>query len=155
MRRARGFTLIELLVALAVAILLITVAVPGFTGLLARQQVAADVNQIASAFQLARSEAIKQRREVQVSVEVQPNERGWTIEVREGDTLVRRVTGGGKNVSFTPDEVEVTYGPLGMAEGKGCPCELAIEPVGSGAGEPRIIKISKAGGLTIEDDKDA
>ncbi|WP_311950658.1 pilus assembly FimT family protein [Halomonas piscis] len=98
MRRARGFTLIELLVALAVAILLITVAVPGFTGLLARQQVAADVNQIASAFQLARSEAIKQRREVQVSVEVQPNERGWTIEVREGDTLVRRVTGGGKNV---------------------------------------------------------
>ncbi|GAB2722936.1 pilus assembly FimT family protein [Halomonas garicola] len=89
MRRARVFTLIELLVALAVAILLITVAVPGFTGLLARQQMAGDVNQVTSAFQFARSEAIKRRAEM--TVEWQSDGDGWLIDIKDatGDKVRR------------------------------------------------------------------
>ncbi|GAB2722928.1 hypothetical protein GCM10027172_16560 [Halomonas garicola] len=62
---------------------------------------------------------------------------------------------GGANVSFDPAKMTVTYGPLGMAEGEGCPCELKIEPAGSGAGKPRTIEINSAGRLKVKDGADA
>jgi type IV fimbrial biogenesis protein FimT len=59
MPRDSGYTLVELLVALAVAAILVTVAVPGFAGLLAEQRVITTTNRFISALNLARTEAIR------------------------------------------------------------------------------------------------
>ncbi|WP_017431355.1 GspH/FimT family pseudopilin [Vreelandella jeotgali] len=150
MQRVRGFTLIELLVTLAIAGLLATIVAPSMSTFMARARLASDVNQVVSAFNFARSEAIKRR--TNVTAELQSDGDGWRIDVREkeGDDI-RHVTGGGQNVSVTP--AKVTYGRLGMVDSCS-PCNLTVEPEDSKAGDPRTIKISKAGGLTIEDDDD-
>lgn len=55
----RGFTLVELLVVLAMMGILLTIAVPGYAFLLHSSRLATVTNDLVSALQLARSEAIK------------------------------------------------------------------------------------------------
>jgi type IV fimbrial biogenesis protein FimT len=61
-----GFTLIELMVTLAVAAIVLTVAVPSFQDLVRNNRLATQANQLVSALNLARSEAVK--RGVRVTV---------------------------------------------------------------------------------------
>src|SRR3569832_2509448 len=62
----RGFTLIELLVTLAIAVILLTVAVPNYQMFVANSRMASQANEVVGALSLARSEAVK--RGTQVSV---------------------------------------------------------------------------------------
>lgn len=59
MRRPSGFTLHELAVAIAVAGILSGMALPSFSGLLARNVATSDANALLSAILLARNEAIR------------------------------------------------------------------------------------------------
>jgi type IV fimbrial biogenesis protein FimT len=59
MPREHGFTLIELMVTLAVAAILVTVAVPGLTGLVEEQRVITTTNRFITALHLTRSEAVR------------------------------------------------------------------------------------------------
>ncbi len=56
-----GFTLVELLTVLAIAAIFTAIALPSFQGIGERNRVAADVNKLVRALNLARSEAIKRR----------------------------------------------------------------------------------------------
>lgn len=56
---ARGFTLVELLVTLSVLAILLAVAVPSFQGTIASNQLTSRTNELVSALNLARSEAIR------------------------------------------------------------------------------------------------
>ncbi|MDI5983510.1 GspH/FimT family pseudopilin [Halomonas sp. M4R5S39] len=67
-KKRAGFTLVELLVTLAVAVILATVAVPNFRGLLERNQFAIEYNEVLSGFYYARSEAIKRRENVTATI---------------------------------------------------------------------------------------
>jgi type IV fimbrial biogenesis protein FimT len=58
-RSQQGFTLIELLVTIAVAVILLLIGVPSFQQIIANNRMAADVNSLVTALNLARSEAIK------------------------------------------------------------------------------------------------
>ncbi|PZO09697.1 MAG: pre-pilin like leader sequence [Lysobacteraceae bacterium] len=62
LRRLAGFTLIELMVALAVAAVLTAVALPSFNDLLRGNRVSSTSNNLLTAINLARSEAIKTNR---------------------------------------------------------------------------------------------
>lgn len=61
-----GFTLIELMVTVAVSAIVLSVAVPGFQDLIRNNRLATQANQLVTALNLARSEAIK--RGVRVTV---------------------------------------------------------------------------------------
>ena len=67
LQRQRGMTLVELLVTLVIAAIIAIIAVPSFTGFLARQRLTSDVNEIISVLSFARSEAIKQRTDIAVN----------------------------------------------------------------------------------------
>lgn len=54
-----GFTLIELMVTLAVALILIAAAVPGFMGTVKNNRLTTETNRLVSDFQLARGEAMR------------------------------------------------------------------------------------------------
>lgn len=53
----RGFTLLELLVTLAVAVVLLTIAVPSYRSMITRNSLAANVNDLVGALNYARTEA--------------------------------------------------------------------------------------------------
>lgn len=55
----RGFTLVELMVTLAVAAIVLAVAVPSFGSLIVNNALTSEANQLVSAFNTARNEAIK------------------------------------------------------------------------------------------------
>jgi len=54
-----GVTVIELMVTLAIAVVMLTVAVPGFTSFIADNRRAGQANQVVGMLNMARSEAIK------------------------------------------------------------------------------------------------
>lgn len=56
-RRAAGVTLMEMLIGLAIVSIGMTVAIPSFQGMIARNTVATEVNEMLLAVNLARSEA--------------------------------------------------------------------------------------------------
>ena len=66
--RQRGFTLIELMVALAVAVVLMSTAVPSFFESTARARLQGAVNELAIDLQYARSQAVRERAAVALTV---------------------------------------------------------------------------------------
>ena len=65
-RRGLGFTLVELMVALAILIILTTIAVPGMTDLIRDARLSTQSDLLASTLNAARLEAIKRRQNVTV-----------------------------------------------------------------------------------------
>jgi type IV fimbrial biogenesis protein FimU len=81
----KGFTLVELMVTIAVLVIGITMVVPGFTGLIARNRGEADTAEIARALGYARLEAINRGLRVRVA----PVNTG----VWKGDLVVQSMAG--------------------------------------------------------------
>lgn len=54
----RGFTLLELMVTLAVAVVLLTIAIPSYRSVVTRNSVAANANDLVGSLNYARSEAV-------------------------------------------------------------------------------------------------
>lgn len=152
MRRTRGFTLIELLVTLAVIIIMATVAVPSFRHTMHDQRVVADYNELLAGLHLARSEAIKQRKEV-VFTTMMPAEEGeeapasgttnpWRYRVMVGGKVVRERTGRDATTAVT--DISVTFDALGKraeCEPSNCTLELSSSVVD----RPEELQVSPAG----------
>ena len=68
--RSNGFTLIELVVTMAIAIILVSIAVPSFRTTLQNSRITAQANDFVSDLSLARSEAIKLRSNVVVCTSI-------------------------------------------------------------------------------------
>jgi len=75
MRRIWGFTLIEMMITIVVLAILIAVAVPGMLGMIERNSVVAESNELIAALLLTRSEAIKR----EVNTVLVSSASGWRI----------------------------------------------------------------------------
>jgi len=109
MRKESGATLIELVVTIAIAAILTTQAIPGFSRLVQSTHLTTETNRMISALALARSEAIK--RGVRVTLcgskdgtgcDAQGSyERGWTVfedrdnnaQIGEDETIIATFSG--------------------------------------------------------------
>lgn len=98
MKSQSGITLLEALIAIAILAIVLALGVPSFRSLIESNQVRATTNSLSSAFQLARSEAIKTRSIVSVCVkaanqnncENNPNQADWNngwLVVRNNNVL--------------------------------------------------------------------
>jgi type IV fimbrial biogenesis protein FimT len=70
--RQRGLTLVELMVTLAVAIILLAVGMPLFSGIAANNRAVTEANLFLAGFKVARSEAVKRGTEVSVCAIADP-----------------------------------------------------------------------------------
>jgi type IV fimbrial biogenesis protein FimT len=106
MKKQSGFTLIELMVTIAIAVILITSAVPGFQSFIQNNRLSTTTHQLVTSLNLARSEAVKRGKQVTVcksdnsSTCTNANgwDQGWIVFVDEdGD--------GQRQTSGTPEEL--------------------------------------------------
>lgn len=107
--RSRGFTLTELMMAIAIGAILLAVAVPALSGLIAAQRVKTGSFDLYASLTFARSEAIKRNVVIDIAPRNNNLANGW--QVRSGTTVLRdqgglsgvSVAGPSGNVSFDPD----------------------------------------------------
>ncbi|MHB0975085.1 MAG: GspH/FimT family pseudopilin [Thiobacillus sp.] len=102
----RGFTLIELLVTLAVAAILLTVAVPNFQMFVVNNRMASQANDIITALNMARSEAVKRAANVKVCASSDGASctgtwaQGWIVQDAAGTAIrVQQALGGASTLS--------------------------------------------------------
>ena len=98
--------------------------VSGAFTLLARQQLRSDVNEVLSRLNIARSEAIRQRKTVEITIE------------ELTDSFI------------TIEEVTVSFDSLGARENCSPPCQVVLKS--DQIGESRTIEITPAGGITVK-----
>jgi len=87
---ARGFTIIEVMVTLAVLVILIGLAVPGFREIFLAQGVKTASSDVFSGLVLARSEAVARNTTVTLSPSGGNWSDGWTIFDSRGDVVRRQ-----------------------------------------------------------------
>lgn len=133
-RHSTGFTLIELLVALAVLVILATVAMPSFQRMMARNEVAAEVMRIRTALAVARNTAVTRRTTISVCASPGPPyttctfddwDHDWVIVEGEvsggdltGDVLLRVLESPERiDVGFNRDDRPIRFSALGWSQG--------------------------------------
>lgn len=85
--RHRGFTMVECMVVVAVVIILVTIAVPGLSGIIVSQQLKNASFDLASTLTAARSEALTRNVEVTILPREGDWARGWTVTEQGGSML--------------------------------------------------------------------
>lgn len=129
-RRDRGVSVIELVVALAVLAVVVAIALPSFTVLMANQRIKTTAESLRAGLQLARIEAL--RRGQGVTLEMGSMDSSWTVGCEipvdadnDGDGLpdcpgqiqysASVVQGGVQNITITLDGgTLVTFSPIGL-----------------------------------------
>lgn len=111
-QRCRGFTVLELLATITVAAILVTVGIPSFTEMVRNNRITTQTNELVTALNLARIEAVKRGRNMEVVVQ-QPGT-GWsaTVQPASGGDAVRLVDRAGSAV--TVNVATVTFLPTGV-----------------------------------------
>jgi len=137
MKKLRGFTLVELMITLVIAAILLTLGVPSFTNLTKNNRLVTDANLFVASINIARSEAVKRRRNASVCVSTTyagnpPTctggsdwSNGWVVWVDndsdgaiDADEVVTVYEPLDTGVSFTSTgKSSFTYSPNGLVDG--------------------------------------
>ena len=113
-----GVSLIELMVALAVLAILISVAAPNFSTIVANNRVRTGVDGILAGLQLARTEAIRRNTNVSFTLNT---DTGWTVAVVSPAATIqtRPASEGGPNLQVTTlnSQTALTFTSTGTVSG--------------------------------------
>lgn len=137
--RTRAFTLVELLVVLAVSVVIFAIGIPSVRSFMLNNRRAATVNGLATALNLARSEALKRAQTVTVCRVADPDANlpacpsgtwasGWVVfvdadngdDIDAGEDILRRNPGAGGGVTLTSSRNalgRVEFNNLGASQG--------------------------------------
>ncbi len=137
--RYAGFTLIELMITLAVLAIALAIAIPSFQGVIRNSQLTTEANTLASALQVARSEAVKRAEDVSLSASGASFSAGFCVHsgttctttgttptrVRQYDTLESNATSSVTRIIFNSmgelansAAVNVIVSPVGCVSGE-------------------------------------
>lgn len=91
MKKQNGFTLVELIIGLAIAALVLSLAIPSFTSMIRNNRMTSQVNELVTAFSVARSEAIKRGASIDITSTSSGSswKDGWVVEVNGAGTDIR------------------------------------------------------------------
>lgn len=81
----KGFTLIELLITLLIAAVLVTIAIPNFSGLIQNNRLISQTNSLIADLNYARSESIKRRAAITITPSGGNWHNGWRIKPTDAD----------------------------------------------------------------------
>lgn len=174
-RKLAGFTLLELMVAIAVAAILVSVSAPSFRSIIQNNRLVGQSNEIVTAFQVARSEALKRNR----SVVICPSSDGATCETSwvDGWIVAEDSAGAGSTTVTLENVIRVWAAPEGQLAIANAPGFIRFLPRGAvdlragstfpldpnivlsipDSGAERAVCVSASGRVTIvnPDDPDA
>lgn len=166
-----GMTLVELITAVAVALILMTVGIPLYQGLVANGALVAQTNQLVAALQLARSEAVKRVSTVSVCAVADASaadpvcassaawQQGWLVFLDananggrdSGETVLRVWSAHSRPsvMSVNPSGVvSVSFGARGAAElasGDSLPMTLSLTQPGATSQNKRCVETGASG----------
>lgn len=172
MRFTRGFTLVELLVTVAVLGVLLAVAVPSFTDMMRNNRSLAAANELVSALNAARSEAIKRGARVSLCPSTNGTscsgtawQSGWivffdtaasdrTTPAVVGTVLNRRTAMPSGATATATGTATVTatfirYSGLGFAPVR---TNIRVQTTGCTGSNARIIAVSASGRVSVQKD---
>lgn len=115
MKNARGFTLIELMVTLGVLAVLVSIAAPSFNTMIQNNRMTTRANDLVTALQLARSEAIKRGTAVTVTATGGNWNSGWTVATGGTDLRVYPAAAGTITFTETGGRTTISYQSNGIA----------------------------------------
>ena len=153
----RGFTLIELMVTLSVAAILLTVAVPNFQIFVMNNRMATQANDLITALNLARSEAVKRAANVTVCASSNTTSctgtwaQGWIVRDAAGTPIrVQQALGGASTLSGGTDVAStITFTSTGRTTipttATPASTTLTLCPPSPASVQGRIIQIERTG----------
>lgn len=170
MRTLPGFTLIELLVTLVVALVLLGVGIPLFQGTLSGNRAATQVNELVSAFKLARSEAVTRGSAVSVCAVADPAvepvacggsgdwANGWVVFVDDsgsamvidGSDVRVRIWGVATGASVTAGIGALQFAPGGEVSWGTADASVSFETAVSGTSQQRCVTVTTAGQMRAQ-----
>ncbi len=122
MKPNRGFTLIELMIAITVLAILLGIGIPSFRDIIQNNRATAATNELVTALQLARSEAVKRRQNVTVcrrnaAGSACDNGTDWAAGwlVQSGGTVIKVWDPQSGNPAFNASANTVTFQSSGRA----------------------------------------
>lgn len=146
--RQSGFTLIELLVTVALIVIIATVAVPSFSGLVSDSRLTAVTNNLNATLRLARSEAIKRNRTLTLcGLNNCGNDwsTGWQLVTKKADgtveDVVQQQAARDDGVTIT-SSATVTFNSFGRPAGASNYCVTL-----SADGKSQVLSVAPSGSI--------
>ncbi|MEQ8661335.1 MAG: GspH/FimT family pseudopilin [Gammaproteobacteria bacterium] len=151
--RQSGFTIVELMVGLAVAMIVLGMGVPNFRSLIQNNATATEVNYLATALHLARSEAVGRGVEVMLAPLTAGNwSNGWVVGIdsdndnvfpESGEPVLRSFPAV-EQISFSGAPARVEFRPTGEA---GALATFTLLPAhcNNAANRQRVLSVAMAG----------
>lgn len=119
MKNLRGFTLIELIITMAIAVVLLSIAVPSFTTMLRNNRVTTLANEFITTINLARSEAIRRGTTITVSSTSGNTawQNGWSMTPAASSTVLRQTAAlpSGNTLIASASTSSISFDSLGRA----------------------------------------